>query len=125
MRMVSGAEAIILPIAASHWNSSTRDRAAGSSPGSTRAVANRGLPWQPAAAAGGLSSANARGATPARKAWRISRLLPRSRLVTRRYFRDRISPVVPPPAAKENVRSATRGRAAERAGRWMGAPNGR
>jgi hypothetical protein len=51
--------------------------------------------------------------------------LPRSRLVTRRYFRDRISPVVPPPAAKENVRSATRGRAAERAGRWMGAPNGR
>jgi len=29
MRMVSGAEAIILPIAASHWCGSVRDRAAG------------------------------------------------------------------------------------------------
>ena len=36
--MVSGAEAIILPIAASHWCGSVRDRAAGSSPGSTTAV---------------------------------------------------------------------------------------
>ena len=81
-----------------------------------QAVADRGLPWQPAAAAGGLQQRERPGRAPARKAWRISRLLPRSRLVTRRYFRDRISPVVPP-AAAENVRSATRGRTAERAGR--------
>ncbi len=45
MRMVSGAEAIILPIAASHWCGSVRARAAGSSPGglqpSRRAICRR------------------------------------------------------------------------------------
>lgn len=35
--------------------------------------------------------ANARGANPARRAKRISRLLPRSSVVTTRYFRERIS----------------------------------
>ena len=44
MRIVSGAEAIILPIAASHWYGSVRDRAAGSSPGSTTAVPERHAP---------------------------------------------------------------------------------
>jgi hypothetical protein len=42
--MVSGAEAIIRPIAASHWYGSDRDRAAGSSPGSTTAVPVRHAP---------------------------------------------------------------------------------
>jgi hypothetical protein len=42
--MVSGAEAIIRPIAASHWYGSDRDRAAGSSPGSTTAVPVRHTP---------------------------------------------------------------------------------
>ena len=42
--MVSGAEAIIRPIAASHWYGSDRDRAAGSSPGSTTAVPVRHVP---------------------------------------------------------------------------------
>ena len=39
--MVSGAEAIIRPIAASHWWGSARERTAGSSPGSTTAVPER------------------------------------------------------------------------------------
>jgi hypothetical protein len=42
--MVSGAEAIIRPMAASHWYGSDRDRAAGSSPGSTTAVPARHPP---------------------------------------------------------------------------------
>jgi len=38
------------------------------------------------------SRANARGATPARSASRISRLLARSSVVITRYFRDRTPP---------------------------------
>ncbi len=44
MRMASGAEAIILPIAASHWYGSVRDRATGSSPETTTAVPARHTP---------------------------------------------------------------------------------
>jgi hypothetical protein len=45
MRIVSGAEAIILPIVASHWYRSVRDRATGSSSGSTTAVPARHAPF--------------------------------------------------------------------------------
>jgi hypothetical protein len=49
------------------------------------------MPRQPGTAAVVSSRANARGAAPARKAARISRLLARSSVVTTRYFRERIS----------------------------------
>jgi len=39
--MVSGADAVILPMALSPWYGSVRDRAMGSSPGSTTAVPGR------------------------------------------------------------------------------------
>jgi hypothetical protein len=42
--MVSGAEAIIRPTAASHWYGNVRDRTAVSSPGSITAVPARQVP---------------------------------------------------------------------------------
>jgi len=44
MRMVSGAEAIIRPMAVSHWQGSVRDRARASSPGSAITVPARHAP---------------------------------------------------------------------------------